>query len=321
MTISNRIKKRFAIGVLFLLTNVVAYAQFDGQTTQYMFNIFGHNPAAIGEQQMIRVLGMQRLQWIGVKNAPSTTDFSANMPFRIKKTYHAAGILFSNDMFGIFTNQTVNALYAYKFKIGDGFLSLGTNLGFVNMTFKGDSVYIPEGSDYHSENDLEIPKTKESKVAFDMGLGVYYSCKGLEVGFSVLHLTEPTVQWGENTEFYLTRLYTLNAGYRFKLNNPKFHLQPSLMLKTDFVSWQLDVSLLAEYNERFWWGLAYRVQDAVSFLLGVKVLNGLMIGYSYDLPTSKIIRVSSGSHELFLSYEFKLNLDKKDSKYRSVRIL
>ena len=63
------------------------------------------------------------------------------------------------------------------------------------------------------------------------------------------------------------------------------------------------------------------IQDAVSFLLGIKVLNGLSIGYAYDLPASKIITASHGSHELFLSYEFGLSFGKKDKKYKSVRIL
>ena len=51
------------------------------------------------------------------------------------------------------------------------------------------------------------------------------------------------------------------------------------------------------------------------------MLNGLSIGYADDLPASKIITASHGSHELFLSYEFGLSFGKKDKKYKSVRIL
>ncbi|HPD28143.1 MAG TPA: type IX secretion system membrane protein PorP/SprF, partial [Paludibacteraceae bacterium] len=86
-------------------------------------------------------------------------------------------------------------------------------------------------------------------------------------------------------------------------------------------TWQMNVNLLLDYKEKYWGGLSYRIQDAVSFILGIKVLNGLSIGYAYDLPASKIITASHGSHELFLSYEFGLSFGKKDKKYKSVRIL
>ncbi len=320
MEILKNIIKFVAIGVL-LGSPVLVSAQFDAQITQYMFNVAGYNPAAIGEQQMMKVFGMQRLQWIGMKNAPSTTDFSVNAPFKIKKTYHAAGVHFQNDAFGLFVNQKVGFQYAYKQKLGDGFLSIGTSLGFTNMTIKGDSAYIPDGGSYHNQSDVEIPKSKESDIGFDMDLGIYYSHPNFDVGFSVLHLTEPVIEWGENSEFYLARMYMLSGGYKFKLPNPNYTIKPSLLVKTDFVSWQMDVNLLMEYKTRFWWGVSYRIQDAVAFLAGLRVLNGLMIGYSYDLPTSEIIKVSSGSHELFLSYEFKLDIEKKNNKYKSVRFL
>ncbi len=320
MKILRGVLKCLAIGVL-LSSPVLVFAQFDAQVTQFMFNVQGYNPAAIGEQQMMKIFGMQRLQWVGIKNAPSTTDFLVEAPFQIKNTHHAVGIHFQNDAFGLFVNQRVGFMYAYKQKIGEGFLSIGTSLGFTNMTIKGDSAYIPSGGSYHNQNDLEIPKSKQSDIGFDMDLGIYYSHPDFDVSFSILHLTKPTIEWGENSEFYLSRTYLVSGGYKFKLPNPNYTIKPSLLVKTDFISWQMDVNLTMEYKTKFWWGLSYRIQDAVSVLAGLRVLNGLRIGYSYDLPTSKIIKASSGSHELFLSYEFKLNIEKKNSKYKSVRFL
>ena len=312
-----------AIGVLLFCLPVFVWAQFDAQMTQYMFNVEGYNPAAIGDQELLRVVGMQRLQWIGLRNAPKTTDFTFSAPFKIKRTSHAVGVHFQNDMFGLFVNQRLGFTYAYKQRLGDGFLSIGTSVGFANMTISGDSAYIPEGGEYYTgvAGDSEIPKSKESDMGFDMDLGAYYSCANFDVGFSVLHVTQPRIMWGESSEFFLTRTYLLQGGYKFRLPNPDYSLRPSLLVKTDFVSWQLDLSLLAEWKEKVWWGVSYRVQDAVAFLVGTRVLNGLMIGYSYDLSTSRLLRVSYGSHELFLSYEFKLNMDRRSSRHKSVRFL
>jgi len=45
-------------------------------------------------------------------------------------------------------------------------------------------------------------------------------------------------------------------------------------------------------------------------------------GYAYDFPISRIAKVSTGSHELFLRYNMELNMKKKGKyKHKSVRIL
>ncbi len=68
--------------ILFLIVSINAVvgpkvlAQFDGRYSQYMFVKTFYNPAAVGEQQLMKVLAAQRLDWIGIKNAPRTTLFT-----------------------------------------------------------------------------------------------------------------------------------------------------------------------------------------------------------------------------------------------------
>ena len=99
-----------------------------------------YNPAAVGEGDMMKVYGAHRMQYVGINNAPMSTWFSFSSPFVIGKTRHGAGIRFLNDRFGLFSNQAVYAQYAYRQKLGKGYLSIGVDLGFVNVGFKGDSV-------------------------------------------------------------------------------------------------------------------------------------------------------------------------------------
>ena len=87
-----RHKKKLLVIILLIATANLAKAQFDGIYSQYMHMKPYYNSATIGEQEMMRVLIAQRLQWIGIKNAPITTFFSVNTPFTIKKTHHAAGV-------------------------------------------------------------------------------------------------------------------------------------------------------------------------------------------------------------------------------------
>jgi hypothetical protein len=54
-------------------------------------------------------------------------------------------------------------------------------------------------------------------------------------------------------------------------------------------------------------------------MAGIKVFNGLTIGYSFDLPTSALVK-SAGNHEVVLSYSFTIDKANKN-KYKSIRFL
>ncbi|MCB9071780.1 MAG: PorP/SprF family type IX secretion system membrane protein [Prevotellaceae bacterium] len=313
--------KSLSLGLLLcFVLNTSVWGQFDAQITQYMYNKTIMNPAAVGEQQMIEIFGLQRLQWISINNAPSTTFFSVHSPFSVGSTQHGGGIRFVNDEFGIFSNQQFSLQYAYKLKLGEGRLSIGTTIGFSNIVFSGDSVHLPKSDYFNLDKDPAIPTQKVSGMGLDLGLGIYYSTKDWYAGMSVLHLPETSIQLGDVGDFFTKRLYTVSGGYNFELKNPDYKLKTSALIITDLVSWNPNVSLLLDYKDKYWGGLSGRL-DAVSFLLGMRILNGLMIGYSYDLPTTTIIAVSHGSHEICLGYEFNLAFDKKNKKYKSVRIL
>lgn len=313
--------KSFAFAIIYTIGSITSLsAQTEGIMSQYMHSKTAFNPAAVGEQQLMQVIGVQRLQWIGIDNAPITTNFSFHSPFKLGNTLHGAGIHFVYDQYGMFSNQQVNLQYAYKFKMGEGELSIGTKFGFANIAFNGDSAKWVD-SEYHDKNDPSVPKGAVSGMGFDLGLGIYYASQNWFAGIAAMHLVEPTIQLDDNTDFSLKRTFTAMGGYNFKLNNPDYKLKPSALIISDFVSWQVQTSLILDYQDKVWGGLAYRLQDAVSFMLGMRILNGLSIGYTYDLPANRIIKATHGSHELFLSYDFSLALGKQEKKYKSIRYL
>jgi len=45
------------------------------------------------------------------------------------------------------------------------------------------------------------------------------------------------------------------------------------------------------------------------------------IGYAYDFETTDLISHQSGSHEIMVSYAFKVGVEKASQKYRSIRFL
>lgn len=317
-----QLKKLLFITLFSLFAIQYTAAQFDGIYSQYMHIKHFYNPAAVGEQDLMKIMVAQRLDWIGIKNAPKTTLFTVNTPFKIGKTHHAAGIQFINDIFGIFANQQINAQYAYKFKFEYGTLSIGANIGVLNLICYGDSVKMVE-SDYHTpaNSDPAIPIGTQTGIGFDLSAGVYFSNATWFAGLSVLHAPGAKIKLGDKYDFKINQAMTATGGYNIKLNNPDYKLKPSVLLYTDFVSWQAQISLLLNYKDKFWGGLAYSIQDAISFSFGVEIIDGLQLGYCYDLPASSMITATHGSHELYISYDFNIFAPKYNQKHKSIRLL
>ena len=203
----------------------MCYAQFDPQMGQYMYLPTAYNPAAAGEGDLMKVAGMHRMQYVDISNAPMSTWFNFSSPFVIGKTYHGAGVRFLNDRFGLFTNQALYAQYAYRLKLGSGYLSLGVDLGFINVGFKGDSINLSKmQDDYHETSDPALPSGSKSDMKFDMGLGVYYAAPTWWAGISYGHLTMPKMDWsggteGEKKEMRVRGTMFITGGYHFRLKN------------------------------------------------------------------------------------------------------
>lgn len=310
--------------LLSLLCIGISFSQLDVQLSQYMFHTSQFNPAAVGEGNLIQITGQHRIQWVGIPNAPQTTVFSINSPLKIGTGTSGIGFKFMIDNAGLFSNQTAHFQYAFKKKLGSGVLSVGADLGFVSIGFHGDSITAHKISigEYHNDltTDTEIPQLYVSGMSFDMNLGLFYSTEKFYGGISYIHINSPKVDWNE-MEFKQNGSFFLTGGYNYKLEDPKYVLKPSMLLKTDFNTLQLDLSTRIDFDNKYWGGLSYRWGDAVVVLAGINLAGGLGIGYSYDLPVSKIILGSSGSHEVMLTYSFEYVFGQRTSKYKSIRIL
>ena len=93
------------------------------------------------------------------------------------------------------------------------------------------------------------------------------------------------------------------------------------MVRTDLKRVQADITARLRWKKFLTAGVGYRTNDAVSVLIEAE-LKGFTLGYSYDYSTSPIMRVSSGSHEVWVGYSLKLNFSEKNrNKHKSIRIM
>ena len=90
------------------------------------------------------------------------------------------------------------------------------------------------------------------------------------------------------------------------------------MLKSDGVTSQLDFSTLLLYNNKFWGGVNYRVEDAVVTMLGLNVNEHLHFGFAYDIPVSKIAK---SSLEFMVGYNFDIDNPRIPKAFKNPRFL
>lgn len=314
------------LGVILFLTFIsgAVFSQFDARFSQYMLNNTAHNPAAVGESGMIDFTLQHRLNWVGIPNAGNTTALSLNSPLKLENSLHGLGFSVTMDEFGFFTNQSFHLQYAFKKRLGDGVLSIGAQAGFVSLGFLGDSLTnhpITIGEYHNISSDTEIPSSSVVGNKFDAGVGMWYRSEKWYTGLSYLHLNQPTIDWGTNSQMDLYGMVVFTGGYHFKMIDPKYELKPSMLFRSDFRSFQIEMGSRIEYDNKFWGGMAYRLQDAVVLMAGMNISGGLSLSYAFDLPANRLIMSSYGSHELALAYSFEYVFAKSKTKYKSIRIL
>jgi type IX secretion system PorP/SprF family membrane protein len=299
----------------------VSFAQQDPQFTQFMHNKLIYNPGYAGTSQAICANVLYRQQWVNFPGAPKTGLISFDMP--IGRLPLAIGLNVMNDQIGFSKTLFARLALAYNRPIGPGILGVGIDGGILQQQFNGNWI-TPDGN---GNLDNAIPgyqnNAKLNELTYDLGFGAYYTIANrMYVGISSTHLTAQDISAGGNVKYSLARHYYLMGGYTFQLTQDHA-IQPNIKVKTDAASTQLDVNLTYLFRNSFWFGVSYRMQDAIAPMLGVRLLEkkNLKIGYSYDVTTSKIKGYSAGTHEIMLGYCFNVSKPAKVTSYQNTRQL
>ena len=275
------------------------FAQQDSQYTNYMYNTINVNPAYAGSRGVMSIFGMHRTQWVGLDGAPVTNVASINTP--INNSKFGMGISFVNDRIGPSDENAISADISYTIPTSETYkLSFGIK-GTANLL----------NVDYTKLNryDLTDPQFQnniDNKFSPNIGAGIYFHSDKLYAGLSVPNVLE-TEHFDDNVAATAKERmhYYFIGGYVFDLSdNIKF--KPAFLSKVvSGAPLQVDLTANFMFNEKFVLGAAYRWDAAVSGLVGFQVNQSWMIGYAYDAETTKLANYNSGSHEIFLRYEFK----------------
>lgn len=279
-----------------MLTSIVSNGQQDAQYTQYMYNTININPAYAGSRDVLSVFGLHRTQWVGLDGAPVTNAFSINTP--IENSRLGVGLTFVNDRLGPTNENTISGDVSYSIPTSEDFqLSFGIKgtANFFNL----------DVNKLLARNPTDLSYQNVSNFSPNVGAGLYYHSNKTYVGVSVPSLFQ-TVRYTDNSVSVnkeRMNLYVI-AGHVFDLSS-EIKLKPAFLVKAvQGAPLQADLSANFMFVDKFVLGAAYRWSAAASIMAGFQANESLYIGYGYDLETTRLKNYNSGSHEIFLRYEF-----------------
>ena len=275
----------------------LGYSQQDSQYTQYMYNTSLVNPAYAGSRETLSAFLLYRNQWVGLDGAPVTNNFSINTP--IGDSNFGVGLNFVNDKIGPVTENEISVDLAYFIQISENYkLSLGLKgtANLFNLDVNKLRIYDPLDPQFQNVDTEFSP---------NVGAGLYLFSDKTYVGLSVPTFFESYRYNDNNVEITKEKMhFYFIAGHVFTLSE-NIDFKPALLAKVvEGAPLQTDITANFLFFDKLTLGAAYRWDAAVSALAGFQISDSWFIGYGYDMETSKLSNYNSGSHEIFLRYEF-----------------
>lgn len=301
---NNKLSFLMLLFIAILGTVNESFAQQDAQYTNYMYNTIAVNPGYAGTREVLSIFGLHRTQWVGLDGAPVTNNFSLHTP--IKNSNLGLGLSFVNDRIGPADENTISVDVAYRLLLNNSTLSFGLKgtANLLNVDYTKLSIY--DGSDVEFQNNVD------NRFSPNIGAGAYWYTDKYYLGLSVPNFLE-TKHYDDNSGGTTAKErmhYYFMGGYVFNLS-PSFKFKPAFLTKlVSGTPLQVDLTANFMYNDKFILGGAYRWDAALSGLVGFQLTNKILIGYSYDLETSKLSNYNSGSHEIFVRFELFKNFNK-----------
>lgn len=265
--------------------------------SQYIFNLYAINPAYAGEREALSTALSYRAQWVGFEGSPKTQNFSIHSP--LPKKHMALGLFFQNENIGARSTPSIMGTYAYKLKLNhNSHLSFGIQGGVLNFQYHWENLT------YRQSLDPVAYGTDDNKWVPNIDFGTMYITPKGYIGISVLGINNAHTIHSIKSHARVATVYNLVAGRMFKISEETF-LKPSTSIRSYIDGpMQFDINLGALFKNRYWITGTYRYQYGAVISAHVYANDNFHFGYAYDLPLNKLLSSQSGTHELFIGYDF-----------------
>jgi type IX secretion system PorP/SprF family membrane protein len=290
--------RKIIVFLAVLIFSLPLLSQQIPQFSQRAIDIFSFNPAFAGSKGYSELFIHHRAQWRGFEGAPVTQNFTYQGLF--SKSI-GIGISALKDEIGPLSTTGIKLAYAHHIDLNALHLSFGISADIYQYGINGNKITI------HQEDDPAVLlELSEKYWRPDATFGTFLYNHRFYFGFSILQLLGSTVELykneGNTGTLPLVRHYYIHSGFNFSLFN-NFDFEPSLLWsKAKGSPMQLELNLYTQYLQKIMLGGSYRLNDAMSVVVGFKIRERFKIAYSYDIVVSPLRTYQSGSHEMILAF-------------------
>jgi type IX secretion system PorP/SprF family membrane protein len=297
----------------------------DPQFSQFYSNYLYLSPSFAGLSVNNRIAFNYRVQWPEIAHGYNT--YSVSFDKYIEKFRSGLGVLVMQDQAGTgkLRSLTIGLQYSFDIKMTEKWhFRPGLHVMYTERAVNFEDLLWNDqiSASGNSATSAEVvPMDNIGDIDCSVS-GLTYSDR-FWFGVGVDHLLKPTQSFyyydgADGNTGHVPIKYTFFGGTKFitseKLLRPiPTTIQLAFLYRQQEQFRQLDLGVYW-YRHPFVLGFWYRGiplykeafnRDAFTMLTGLKMKN-LSVGYSYDFTMSKLITQTGGSHEISLSYSFRM---------------
>ncbi len=294
--------------VIFTMVISCADAQQLHFTSQYLQHNAMYNPAAAGIANKNMVGVSFRNQWNSFPGNPRT--YMVYSDFVLEKLKAGIGAYAYRDETGPTSRTGVQLAYSKHIIANNGKDKFGLGLELRGLQYAIDKNKLSSAL----ANDPALAGA-ENKVGIDAGAGAYYTNGKLSVGAAVSQLIQSKLQLSDvpnrTQGGKLYRHYNFTANYKWNTGGDIYLIPNAMVRVIEHAPSEYEFGMIANYQEKVWWGVGYRVKQSISLQVGFKIMEKVSLGYSYDYYQTPIdlYTQGSGAHEIGLRFQFKKSDD------------
>lgn len=283
-----------ALAITFISVNVIAQADPSYRNNQ--FNILMLNPAQSGANSYNDVSVLASKSLVGFTGAPRTLTTSGS--FRILDNV-GLGLTAVNDQIGpmITTGGAINL--AYHLKLDKQWrLAVGIKASVFNLTVDLPSLIT-------TQDDPSMKTVLSSGIQAGTGWGALLYSKSSYFGIAQPNILKRGFQNVNMADYVNTQGIVAYTGTTLRVNND-YTFRPSMVVRyVETYPLYANINAMFTYRSKFDIGVNYELGSNIGLTTGLEVDKKLYIGYSYNIPTTSLNRISMQAHEIVL--RLKLN--------------
>lgn len=319
-------KLKFVLYLLLTMVSIIKVRAQDPIFTQYFLVPETINPAFTGTLVTGYSGIIHRSQWPNENRRIDTEYAFINGPIGPDREMGLGlTILNQREVFTNYNYVQINGVYSYNVNLNDDWkLRLGIEAGYgrKNFNFRSllleDQINSDDGSISEGTVDPSILNYNDKIDFLDISSGLLLFNEKAWFGASLKHLNKPNIAFTEYASIPLEMFLSIHSGYSLSLDDSHLTFIPdqtNILLTANYMK-------QAQYN-RLDFGTAIELKplmvgvigatnpggksDNSHLLTSVNIfgsiqLNRFVIGYSYDINTSKLGN-TQGVHELSITWQ------------------